>query len=79
MERFINIALIMTSVTLIISVILQSKGAGLGGLTSADFWRRVHGPPRDRAHAVLGNHCSKRDFLCAGDRICIDYPLMNFD
>jgi preprotein translocase subunit SecG len=36
MERFINIALIITSVTLIISVILQSKGAGLGGLTGAD-------------------------------------------
>ena len=36
MERFLNIALIITSVTLIISVILQSKGAGLGGLTGAD-------------------------------------------
>ena len=36
MERFLDIALIITSVTLIISVILQSKGAGLGGLTGAD-------------------------------------------
>jgi preprotein translocase subunit SecG len=36
MERFLNIALIITSVALIISVILQSKGAGLGGLTGAD-------------------------------------------
>ena len=36
MESFINIALIITSVALIISVILQSKGAGLGGLTGAD-------------------------------------------
>ena len=36
MERFIDIALIITSVALIISVILQSKGAGLGGLTGAD-------------------------------------------
>jgi preprotein translocase subunit SecG len=36
MERFIDIALIITSVTLIISVILQSKGAGLGGLTGSD-------------------------------------------
>ena len=36
MERFLNIALIITSVTLIISVILQSKGAGLGGLTGSD-------------------------------------------
>jgi len=36
MERFINIALIITSVSLILSVILQSKGAGLGGLTGTD-------------------------------------------
>ena len=36
METFLNIALIIVSVALIISVILQSKGAGLGGLTGAD-------------------------------------------
>jgi len=36
MERFLDIALIITSVALIISVILQSKGAGLGGLTGSD-------------------------------------------
>ena len=36
MEKFLDIALIITSVALIISVILQSKGAGLGGLTGAD-------------------------------------------
>jgi preprotein translocase subunit SecG len=36
MERFLDIALIITSVSLIISVILQSKGAGLGGLTGSD-------------------------------------------
>jgi preprotein translocase subunit SecG len=36
MERFLDIALIITSVALIVSVILQSKGAGLGGLTGAD-------------------------------------------
>ena len=36
MERFLDIALIITSVALIISVIIQSKGAGLGGLTGAD-------------------------------------------
>jgi preprotein translocase subunit SecG len=32
----VNIALILVSVALIASVILQSKGAGLGGLTGAD-------------------------------------------
>jgi preprotein translocase subunit SecG len=36
MQRFLDIALIITSVALIISVILQSKGAGLGGLTGSD-------------------------------------------
>ncbi len=36
MTNVLNIALIITSVGLILSVILQSKGAGLGGLTGAD-------------------------------------------
>lgn len=36
MIKFLDIALIITSVGLIVSVILQSKGAGLGGLTGAD-------------------------------------------
>ncbi len=36
MVNYINIALIIISVLLILSVILQSKGAGLGGLTGAD-------------------------------------------
>lgn len=36
METFINIGLIITSLALIVSVILQSKGAGLGGLTGTD-------------------------------------------
>ena len=36
MNKFLDISLIITSVGLILSVILQSKGAGLGGLTGAD-------------------------------------------
>lgn len=36
MEQYLNIALIIISVLLIVSVIMQSKGAGLGGLTGAD-------------------------------------------
>ncbi len=36
MTNILDIALIITSAGLIISVILQSKGAGLGGLTGAD-------------------------------------------
>jgi len=36
MIEYLNIALIIISVLLILSVILQSKGAGLGGLTGAD-------------------------------------------
>jgi preprotein translocase subunit SecG len=35
-ETYLDIALIVVSVALIISVIMQSKGAGLGGLTGAD-------------------------------------------
>lgn len=36
MQTYINLALIITSIALIISVIMQSKGAGLGGLTGGD-------------------------------------------
>ena len=36
MEKFLDIALVIISIALIVSVILQSKGAGLGGLTGAD-------------------------------------------
>jgi preprotein translocase subunit SecG len=35
-ERYLDIAVIITSIGLIASVILQSKGAGLGSLTGAD-------------------------------------------
>jgi preprotein translocase subunit SecG len=37
MTNFLDISLIIISVGLIISVILQSKGAGLGNLTGADM------------------------------------------
>ncbi len=36
METYINIGMIITSVALILGVILQSKGAGLGNLTGVD-------------------------------------------
>ncbi len=36
MEGYLDIALIITSISLIISVVLQSKGVGLGGLTGQD-------------------------------------------
>ena len=36
MSIYLNIGLIITSISLIASVILQSKGAGLGGLTGSD-------------------------------------------
>ena len=36
MQLYIDIALIITSVALIASVILQNKGTGLGGLTGSD-------------------------------------------
>lgn len=36
MERYLDIALIITSIALVISIVLQSKGVGLGGLTGGD-------------------------------------------
>lgn len=36
MEKYLDIALIITSIALIISIILQGKGVGLGGLTGGD-------------------------------------------
>ena len=36
MGNVVDISLVVVSVALITSVILQSKGAGLGGLTGAD-------------------------------------------
>jgi len=35
-KLFIDIALIITSVALIVSVVLQNKGIGMGGLTGSD-------------------------------------------
>jgi len=35
-KPYLDIALIITSIALILSVILQSKGTGMGGLTGAD-------------------------------------------
>jgi len=36
LKLYIDIALIITSIALIISVILQNKGVGLGGFTGGD-------------------------------------------
>ena len=36
MERYFQIALMITSVALIVSIVVQSKGVGLGGLTGVD-------------------------------------------
>ncbi len=36
MSVYLDIGLIITSIALVASVILQSKGAGLGGLTGGD-------------------------------------------
>lgn len=36
MEKILHIGLILTSIALVVSIILQSKGAGLGGLSGAD-------------------------------------------
>jgi preprotein translocase subunit SecG len=35
-ESYLDIALIITSIALIVSIVLQNKGVGLGGLTPSD-------------------------------------------
>jgi preprotein translocase subunit SecG len=35
-KPYLDVALIITAIALVISVILQNKGVGLGGLTGAD-------------------------------------------
>jgi len=35
-EQYLDVALIITSISLIVSIVLQSKGVGLGGLTGGD-------------------------------------------
>jgi len=40
-ERYFQIALMITSVALIASIVLQSKGVGLGGLTGADMGSNI--------------------------------------
>jgi len=36
MQNILDVSLILTSIALVISIILQSKGAGLGNLTGSD-------------------------------------------
>ena len=36
MDQILNIGMILTSIALVASIILQSKGAGLGGLSGSD-------------------------------------------
>jgi preprotein translocase subunit SecG len=35
-ESYLDIALIITSIALIVSIVLQNKGVGMGGLTGSD-------------------------------------------
>ena len=37
MKVYLDIALIIVSIALIVMVVLQSRGVGLGGLTGGDF------------------------------------------
>lgn len=37
MELYLNLALVIVSVALIVMVLLQSRGVGLGGLGGGDF------------------------------------------
>lgn len=37
MELALNLAMIVTSLTLMVVILLQSRGAGLGGLTGGEY------------------------------------------
>ena len=65
MVKFLDIALIITAVGLILSVILQSKGAGLGGLTGADASSVFTARRGIRARIILGHNRFERCVLCA--------------
>ncbi len=46
MQNFLDGSLILTSIALVISIILQSKGAGLGNMTGSDAGNRFYRPAR---------------------------------
>ena len=57
MKTYLDIALIITSVSLIISVVLQSKGVGLGGLTGSDsggIFTARHGIEKTLFYITIG-------------------------
>ena len=37
MEQYLNLAMVVISIALMAAVVLQSRGAGLGGLTGGSF------------------------------------------
>ncbi len=70
MEIYLDIALIITSIALIASVILQSKGAGLGGLTGADTGGIFTARRGIEKTLFPGDDCAKRTILCSGYSQC---------
>ena len=57
MKTYLDIALIITSVALVISVVLQSKGVGLGGLTGSDsggIFTARHGIEKTLFYITIG-------------------------
>jgi preprotein translocase subunit SecG len=57
LKTYLDIALIITSLALIISIVLQSKGVGLGGLTGADsggVFTARHGIEKTLFYVTIG-------------------------
>lgn len=57
MSVYLDIAMIITSIALIASVVLQSKGAGLGGLAGGDssgFFTARRGIERTLFYITIG-------------------------
>ncbi len=66
MKLYIDIALIIVSIALITSVILQSKGAGLGGLTGMDTGGIFAARQRFGENPVPHHHRPERNIFLAG-------------
>jgi len=57
LKTYLDIALIITSVSLIVAVVLQSKGVGLGGLTGGDtggIFTARHGIEKTLFYITIG-------------------------
>jgi len=66
MINILDGGLILTSIALVVSIILQSKGAGLGGLTGSDAGGVFTARRGSKKHS-FGDHRFQCFIFCLGD------------